>query len=251
VGWVLDLDGVVWLGDDPIPGAADAIARIRATGERVVFVTNNSFSPVAAIETKLASMGIPAEGDVVNSALAGATLVEPGERVLVCGGPGIVEATEVRGAEAVLNTGQPAGVAGVDVVMVGFHRDFDYERLRVAAGAIRAGARFVATNDDATYPTPAGPIPGGGSLVAAVAYATGVTPVVAGKPHVPMVDLVRGMVGDSGTMVGDRPDTDGRFAVALGFRNALVLSGVTRRRDLPVAPLPDVVAPDLASLVPG
>lgn len=251
MAWVLDLDGVVWLGDEAIPGAADAIARIRATGDRVLFVTNNSFAPVATTEAKLASMGIPAEGDVVNSALAGATLVRPGERVLVCGGPGIVEASEARGAEAILNTGQSGGVAGIDVVMVGFHRDFDYERLRVAAGAIRAGARFVATNDDATYPTPAGPIPGGGSLVAAVAYATGATPLVAGKPHEPMVGLVRGLAGGSGTMVGDRPDTDGRFAVALGFRNALVLSGVTRESDLPVDPPPDVVAPDLASLVPG
>lgn len=251
MAWVLDLDGVVWLGDAPIPGAADAVARIRATGDRALFVTNNSFAPVAATEAKLASMGIPAEGDVVTSARAGATQVQPGERVLVCGGPGIAEATRARGAEPVPNTGQPGGVGGIDVVMVGFHRDFDYERLRVAAGAIRAGARFVATNDDATYPTPAGPIPGGGSLVAAVAYATGAVPVVAGKPHGPMVDLVRGLVGGPGTMVGDRPETDGRFAVALGFRNALVLSGVTREADLPVEPPPDVVAPDLASLVPG
>ena len=90
MGWVLDLDGVVWLGDEAIPGAADAIARIRATGDRVVFVTNNSFSPVAAIEAKLASMGIPAEGDVVNSALAGATQVRPGERVLVGFGLGVI-----------------------------------------------------------------------------------------------------------------------------------------------------------------
>ncbi len=136
--------------------------------------------------------------------------------------------------------------------MVGFHRDFDYERLRVAAGAIRAGARFVATNDDATYPTPAGPIPGGGSLVAAVAYATGVSPAVAGKPHEPMADLVRALVGGDGTMVGDRPDTDGRFAVTLGYRNALVLSGVTRPVDLPVDPGPRRRgADDLASLVPA
>jgi HAD superfamily hydrolase (TIGR01450 family) len=249
VAWVLDLDGVVWLSDQPIPGAAGAVARLRARGERVLFVTNNSFAPVAATEAKLAGMGIPAEGDVLTSALAGATLVVPGERVLVCGGPGIAEACAARGAVPVANTGQPGGVDGIDVVMVGFHRDFDYERLRVAADAIRAGARFVATNDDATYPTPDGPIPGGGSLVAAVAYASGVEPVVAGKPHDPLADLVRGLVGGGGTMVGDRPDTDGRFAVTLGYRNALVLSGVTHESDLPVTPAPDVVAPDLASLV--
>jgi HAD superfamily hydrolase (TIGR01450 family) len=249
VAWVLDLDGVVWLADHAIPGAADAVARLRARGERVVFVTNNSFAPVADIEAKLARMGIPAEGDVCTSAQAGATLVEAGERVLVSGGPGIVEACAARGAEPVLNTGVD-GVGEVDAVMVGFHRDFDYERLRVATAAVRRGARLVATNDDATYPTPAGPIPGGGSLVAAVAYASGVTPAVAGKPHDPMARLVRGLVGGGGTVVGDRPDTDGRFAVTLGHRFALVLSGVTHKEDLPVTPAPDVVAASLASLVP-
>ncbi len=101
MAWVLDLDGVVWLADDPIPGAPEAIARLRARGERVLFVTNNSFAPAADTEAKLAGMGIPAEGDVLTSALAGATLVEPGERVLVCGGPGIAEACEARGAEPV------------------------------------------------------------------------------------------------------------------------------------------------------
>jgi glycerol-1-phosphatase len=249
MAWVLDLDGVVWLADHVIPGAPEAIARLRARGERVVFVTNNSFAPVAEVEAKLASMGIPAEGDVLNSALAGATLVQPGERVLVCGGPGIAEACVTRGAKPVWNTG--ADVDGdVDVVMVGFHRDFDYEHLRVAMAAIRRGARFVATNDDATYPTPDGPIPGGVSLVAAVAYASGVDPVVAGKPHEPMANLVRALVGTEGTVVGDRPDTDGRFARTLGYRFALVLSGVTHDADLPVTPQQDVLAPDLASLVP-
>jgi HAD superfamily hydrolase (TIGR01450 family) len=244
VAWVLDLDGVIWLSDEPLPGAAEAVARLRAAGERVLFVTNNSFSPVGEQEAKLERFGIPAHGDVVTSAMAGATLVEPGERVLVCGGPGIVEAVTARGAEAVRD-------GDADAVAVGFHRDFDYERLRVAMRAVRRGARLVATNDDATYPTPDGPIPGGGSIVAAVAYASQTTPIVAGKPHRPMADLVRALVGDEGTVVGDRPDTDGAFAVTLGYRWALVLSGVTRKSDLPVTPAPDVVADSLAALVAG
>jgi 4-nitrophenyl phosphatase len=176
--------------------------------------------------------------------MAAATLVEPGERVLVCGGPGIVEAVTARGAEPV-----PDGDA--DVVAVGFHRDFDYERLRVATRAVRRGARLVATNDDATYPTPDGLIPGGGAIVAAVAYASQTAPTVAGKPHRPMAELVRALVGEAGTVVGDRPDTDGAFAVTLGYRFALVLSGVTGKDDLPVTPSPDVVADSLAALVPG
>jgi len=243
VCWVLDLDGVVWLADEPIAGAADAVARLRAGGERVLFATNNSFTTAAEVEAKLARFGIPAAGDVVGSAQAAARLVEPGERVLVAGGPGIVDAVTARGAV-------PVRDGDAEVVMVGFHRDFDYERLRIAARAVDRGARLVGTNDDATYPTPEGPIPGGGSLLAAVAFATSVTPVVAGKPHGPMADLVRELGGPDGTMVGDRPNTDGDFARRLGYRWALVLTGVTSRDDLPVEPEPDVVADSLAALVP-
>jgi 4-nitrophenyl phosphatase len=240
--WLLDLDGVVWLAEQPIPGAGEAVARLRAAGHGVLFATNNSAVPVGQQEAKLARHGIEARGGVVTSAMAAARLVEPGERVLVCGGPGIVEAVAARGAV-------PVGQGDADVVMVGFDRGFDYERLRLAARAVDRGARLIATNDDATYPTPEGPIPGGGALVAAVAYATATTPIVAGKPHPPMADLVRALGGAEGTVVGDRPATDGAFARELDYRFALVLTGVTRASDLPVEPVPDVVADSLADLV--
>jgi 4-nitrophenyl phosphatase len=144
----------------------------------------------------------------------------------------------------------PVRDGDADVVVVGFHRDFDYDRLRAAAGAVRRGARLLATNDDRTYPTPDGPVPGGGSILAAVAYAADVTPTVAGKPHAPMANLVRQRLGPEGVVVGDRVDTDGLFAGVLGYRFALVLSGVTRPEDLPIEPPPDLVAPSLADLVP-
>lgn len=237
----LDLDGVMWLGEHPIEGAADAVARLRAAGHALVFCTNNSSQPVAAVEEKLARHGVAAAGDVVTSAMAAAALLQSGERVLVCGGAGVVEAIEGRGAT-------PVRDGPADAVLVGFHLDFDYERLRAAAAAVLGGARLLATNDDATYPTPEGPIPGGGAILAAVATATGVTPVVAGKPYAPMADLIRARLGGDGIMVGDRPDTDGRFAVVLGYRFALVLSGVATTAE-GVQPVPDLVAPDLASLV--
>src|SRR5687767_3263027 len=120
VALALDLDGVVWLGEDPIPGAAEAVARVREAGHGVVFCTNNSNQPVAAVEAKLARQGIPAEGDVVTSAMAAAALLEPGERVLVCGGPGVVEAIEGRGAI-------PVRAGPADAVLVGLHVDFDYD----------------------------------------------------------------------------------------------------------------------------
>ncbi len=241
--WVLDLDGVVWLSADPIPGAAEAVARLRAAGERVVFCTNFSGKLLAEQEAQLEDHGIPAHGDVLTSAMAAARLVEPGERVLICGGPGVAEAMAARGAV-------PVRDGDADAVAVGFHREFDYERLRIAARAVDRGARLIATNDDATLPTPDGPIPGGGALVAAVAYATGVEPVIAGKPHQPMADLVLSVGGPEGTVVGDRPSTDGGLAARLGYRFALVLTGVTHEADLPVDPAPDLVAASLADLVP-
>lgn len=240
-----DLDGVVWLARIAIPGAPEAIESLRASGRRVLFVTNNSFSVVAEQEAALGAIGIPAEGDVITSAQAAAFLVEPGETALVCGGPGVVEAIRVRGAT-------PVSDGDADAVVVGFHRDFDYERMRIASDAVRRGARLIATNDDATYPTPDGPIPGGGAIVAAVATAAGVAPLIAGKPHRPMADLARercgpGFSGATAVMVGDRWSTDGLFAAALGCRYALVRSGVTLPGGDPGG-VPDLDVADLAAV---
>lgn len=242
MAWVLDLDGVVWLDDQPLAGAAEAVARLRDAGERVVFVTNNSSVRVDDQEAKLASQGIPAAGDVITSAAVAVGLVEPGERVFLCAGPGVEEAVLARGAV-------PVRGGDADAVIVGFHRDFDYDEMDRASRAVRRGARLIGTNDDATYPTPDGPVPGNGSILAAVATASGVAPVVAGKPYAPMADYVRALVGPTGVAVGDRADTDGRFARALGFEWVLVLTGVTRPADLPVDPTPDRVALDLADAV--
>ena len=245
-----DLDGVVWLAHRPIPGAVEGIARIRAAGVRVLFVTNNSNAEVAGQEAALGAIGVPAVGDVVTSAMAAATLVHPLERVLVVGGPGVVEAVRDRGAHPVANDTDPDGP--VDVVVVGFHRDFDYERLRRAAAAVSAGARLIGTNDDPTYPTPDGNIPGGGSLLAAVATAAGVVPVIAGKPYAPMATTVLEHLGrpDPATlvMVGDRDSTDGRFARMLGCRFAMVRSGVTAP-GVGLTPAPDIDRPHVGAVV--
>ena len=248
-----DLDGVVWRGDEAIAPAAGGIAALRAAGLRVAFVSNNSSSPVGDVVAKLERMGIPAApDDVVTSALAAAWLLahtlSPGARVLVCGGPGVREALA------------PVGLAAVDdgpadAVVVGFHREFDYDALDRASRAVRGGARFVATNLDATYPVPGGLIPGAGSLVAAVATASGATPEVAGKPEAPTVGLIRERYGDTGVVVGDRPTTDGALADALGWPFALVLSGVTAAVAPPGGeaipePAPPFVAADLGALAP-
>jgi 4-nitrophenyl phosphatase len=248
-----DLDGVVWRGDEAIAPAAGGIAALRAAGLRVAFVSNNSSSPVGDVVAKLERMGIPAApDDVVTSALAAAWLLahtlSPGARVLVCGGPGVREALAAVGLAAVDDG--PA-----DAVVVGFHREFDYDALDRASRAVRGGARFVATNLDATYPVPGGLIPGAGSLVAAVATASGATPEVAGKPEAPTVGLIRERYGDTGVVVGDRPTTDGALADALGWPFALVLSGVTAAVAPPGGeaipePAPPFVAADLGALAP-
>lgn len=225
-----DLDGVVWLAHEAIPGAPDAVDRLRASGRRVLFVTNNSVATLAEQEAALAHIGIPADGDVVTSAQAAASLVRPNERVLVCGGPGVVEAVSAAGAEVVRSDETPAGPA--DAVVVGLDRAFDFATLSTTSRTIRDGARFVATNDDPTFPTPFGATPGAGSIVAAVATAAGHAPVVAGKPHRPMADLVAATCGPTFAavntlMVGDRWSTDGAFAETVGCPFALVRSGVT------------------------
>ena len=244
--WILDLDGVVWLADDVIPGVPEAVARLRKAGNTILFLTNNSSRTVSYLVKKFEGMGIPVEADeIVTSAQAAASMLEPGTVALVCAGDGVREALDARGVTMV-------DVGEADAVVVGFHKEFDYQRLNAAYQAIRGGARLIGTNDDTTYPTPDGPIPGGGALLAAVAAAAGVEPEVAGKPYQPMAEAVRARIGgaaDEGMVVGDRPDTDGLIARRLGLPFALVFTGVTSEEDLPVEPAPARTAPDLATLV--
>lgn len=244
--WILDLDGVVWLGDDVIPGVPEAVVRLREAGHGVLFLTNNSSRRIDYLVDSFEGMGIPVDAEeIVTSAQAAASMLEPGSTALVCASDGVREALVARGVEAV-DTG-PA-----DAVVVGFHTEFDYSRLNAAYQAIRGGARLIGTNADTTYPTPDGPIPGGGALLASVAAAAGVEPEVAGKPYQPMADAVRQRIGDAadrGVLVGDRPDTDGLMAGRLGLPFALVFTGVTRPDDTPFDPEPAMTAPDLPTLV--
>lgn len=246
MAWILDLDGVVWLSETVIPGVPEAVARLRDAGETVLFLTNNSSRRVDDIVEKFEGMGMDVDPEeIVTSAQAAAAMLEPGSIALVCAGEGVREALAARGVKAV-----DEGPA--DAVVVGFHKEFDYDRLNAAYQAIRGGARLIGTNDDVTYPTPDGPIPGGGALLAAVAAAAGVDADVAGKPYQPMADAVRARIGaeaDNGILVGDRPDTDGLMAQRLGFRFALVFTGVTGPDDMPVEPEPDIVGDDLAAVV--
>ncbi len=243
--WVIDLDGVVWLTGRPIPGVDEAVARLRGAGVRVLFATNNSAPTRAELHRHLAHCGITAEdGDLLSSADVAAGMLATGCRAVVLGADGLLEALAARGVLVV-----PEGPA--DAVVVGLTRTFTYDDVARAAAAVRGGARFIGTNEDPTFPTPDGLIPGAGAILAAVSTAAEATPEVAGKPHRPAAEAIAARVphGQLRAMVGDRPSTDGALAAQLRIPFALVLSGVTREGHVPADAQRAAVAPDLATLV--
>jgi len=241
--WVIDLDGVVWLAEEPIPGSADAVARLRRAGYGVVFATNNASPTVAELQGRLAKAGIEAGPDeLVTSAQAAASMLEPGSTAVVCADGGVLEALSARGVRIVAEG--PA-----DAVVVGWTRGFDFDLLATAATAVRLGARFIGTNEDPTHPTPRRLLPGSGAILAAVATAAQATPEVAGKPHEPLVALLRERAPDAVLVVGDRPSTDGALARRLGLPFALVRTGVTSDGREPMVVEPDEEADDLGALV--
>lgn len=247
-----DLDGVVWLAHRPIPGAVEALRCMRDAGIEVVFVTNNSFSTRAEQVAALAAIGVDADDRIVTSAMSAARHVGMDGRVLVCGGRGLAEEVAATGAEVVVAHERPGVDGSFDSVVVGMHREFSYQVLVDALNAIRGGARLVGSNADSTYPTPSGLLPGGGSILAAIAHASGARPTVTGKPHRPMAEMALAKCANKEPrrmlMVGDRPDTDGAFAATLGCGFALVTCGVTSPTDLIDVRDGDVVLPDLAAV---
>ncbi len=221
---ICDLDGVVYRGSEALPGAADALERLVASGFRVVFVTNNSSRTETQVADKLKKVvGYrPGIDDIVTSARAALALVPEGASCLVVGGEGILEAIESAGLSVTEDPDE------ADCVIVGLDREFDYQRMDVASRAIRSGAVFVATNVDPTFPAEDSIMPGAGAIVAALEAASGVKPLVAGKPEKPIRDLIRSRgVGDA-WVIGDRIDTDIAMARAEdGWASVLVLTGVT------------------------
>jgi HAD superfamily hydrolase (TIGR01450 family) len=215
---------------------------------RVVFATNNSAPTKAELHRRLRACGITApDDDLLTSADVAAGMLAPGSTALVVGEDGVVESLAGRGVTVVHE-------GAADTVVVGLDQHLTYGDIARAADAIRAGARLVGTNDDATLPTPSGPVPGAGSIVAAVSVASGARPEIAGKPHSPTADAIRARVeaGEIRAVVGDRPSTDGALAAQLGVPFALVLSGVTRRGDvgdLPDGGRPAAIESDLLALV--
>jgi glycerol 3-phosphatase-2 len=249
---MLDLDGVVYIGPEAVPGAAEALATARDAGMAVAFVTNNASRPPSVVAEHLRRLGLRAGADdVVTSAQAAARLLSeeltPGSAVFVIGGRGLFDALSERGLR---------GVQRIDeeprAVVSGFHPDLRWATVIDGAILVRQGLPWVATNTDLTVPTPHGQGPGNGVLVRAVADFAEVAPRVAGKPEPPLLEETRRrMGGERCLVVGDRLDTDIEGARRTGFDSLLVMTGVTTLEQL-VAAAPDrrptYVAAGLAGL---
>lgn len=250
---MLDLDGVVYRGPDAVPGAADALAVAQERGLRLAYITNNASRTAQQVADKLVAMGLAGvqAQDVVTSAQAVAHLMADalpgGSAVLLIGGEGLRAPLEERGLRCVVSLDDDP-VA----VVQGFHPDIGWAELAEAAYAVQSGLPWYASNTDMTVPTARGIAPGNGSLVQAVRNATGVEPIVAGKPERALFDeTVARVGGERPLMVGDRLDTDIDGAVGAGIASLAVLTGVSTLQDIADAGpghRPSYVSADLAGL---
>ena len=230
---ILDLDGVVYRGDRPVEGATELVSRLHEAGLLVRYATNNSMSTRAEYAQRLRAMGIAADADEIvtstSATIARLRRHEPEVRtILAVGAQGMVD--ELRSAGYDVASAADHAPPNVDALLVGLDQLFDDARLATAARAVRGGARFIATNADARYPTPTGFLPGAGAIVAAIRDATGVEPLIIGKPEPAMFQAILEAAGvgpDEALVIGDNPDSDIRAAHGAGIESVLVLTGVT------------------------
>jgi len=245
----IDLDGVVYRGDQAIPAAINVLPKLRRNG--LLFLTNNSARTPDQVAEKLGGMGVQAEPkEILTSALATAALLRregaAGRTAFVIGERGVREALQAVGIQ--LLDGEPHRA---DLVVIGWDRGVDYAKLRTASLLVERGARLIATNADASYPAPEGLWPGAGALLAAVTTTTGAHPTVVGKPSSPLFQAAAEATGAIAPLVvGDRLDTDVGGAAAMGWDSLLVWTGATRPADLLAArTLPTYVGEDLSVLL--
>jgi 4-nitrophenyl phosphatase len=267
---LVDLDGVVYRGAEPVPGVAAVLAARAAAGDDVVYVTNNSMWYRADYVARLESMGAPVTPDLIVSsgratALYLRDLEPPVKRALVVGGSGLVHEIRDVGIDVVYSgdaadrwkangRDAAAAVGPVDAVVVGLDTELTYGRLACAAEAVRAGARFIATNCDPAYPMEKGLMPGAGAVVAAVVTASGREPIFIGKPGPLLLQVAAHAVGGDvalAVMIGDSLVTDVAAAHAVGARSVLMLTGIATRDQaeaLAAGDRPTEIAADAAEL---
>lgn len=251
-GLLVDLDGVVWVGREMVPGAAETLAALLEAGVEIVFVTNNPGKPASSYVERLRGAGIDvAENRVLTAGMVTARLAAEtvGEgSAFVIGAPAFKETAAEVGLEVLaVEAGREA-----DAVLVSSHREFDYEELLTATLALQNGAVLFATSRDPTLPMPAGAWPGTGAILAAVETASGATATIGGKPERHLFELARGLIpgAERVAMVGDRIASDIEGGRRAGLETILVLSGATSRREAEAAePPPDHIIDDVSGLL--
>jgi phosphoglycolate/pyridoxal phosphate phosphatase family enzyme len=252
-GWLLDLDGTVYLGGALIPGSAETVAALRAAGRRVAFLTNKPLETRTDYARKLSRLGVPAApDDVVNSSLVLARHL----RTLDAGAPVFVIGERPLVAELAAHGFEIRPDHRVRWVVIAFDRTFDYGKLNTALQAVRGGARLIATNPDRTCPTEHGEVPDCAGMMAAVEAVTGrPVEIIVGKPSPIILEVALAALGVTPrdcVIVGDRLETDIAMGKRLGLATVLVLTGVTRADDPRLAETaPDLVLPSIRELIAG
>lgn len=250
-GWLFDLDGTVYRGERLVPGADTTLARLRAAGRRVAFLSNKPLCTRADYAEKLTRLGVPtATDDVINSSLVLARHLrglDAGAPVFVIGEPPLIDELRAHGFEVRAD-------ARVRWVVIAFDRTFDYAKLDTALQAVRGGARLIATNPDRTCPTEEGEIPDCAGMIAAVEAVTGQrVEVVVGKPSPIILEVALERLGvppAECVVVGDRIETDILMGKRGGLATVLVLTGITRAGDPRIAEIgPDLVLGSVRELV--
>ncbi len=253
--FIFDLDGVLYIQNEPVESGIAFANLVLDAGKRRLFLTNNSKFSRRDYAHKLARLGVAGieEEEVLTSSYVAAEFLKlnrdiAGKSAFAVGGHGLREELAAAGLE--LLEGDEGRHA--DYVLVGWDTELTFDKLKNAVLAIGAGAEFIATNDDATFPAPDGLWPGAGAIVAAVERATGQHPVIVGKPHRCMMDVALEKLGGKPErilMIGDRLETDILGGRRAGMRTVLVLTGVSKREDLAKSELqPDYIVESLEEL---
>jgi HAD superfamily hydrolase (TIGR01450 family) len=252
-GLLVDLDGVVWVGRDLVPGAVQAVNELLADGKEIVFVTNNSVHQPDSYAARLRDAGIATpDNRVITGGAATARLaaerVGPGARAFVIGAPGFKETVAAAGLE--LLDGDAAQSA--DAVVVSGHREFDYAELLTATRALQAGAALFGTSRDPTLPMPGGAWPGTGATLAAIETASGKRAETGGKPEPHLFEQAQALIPEAArvAMVGDRISSDIEGGRRAGLGTVLVLTGESTRAEAEAMKTPpDHVIESLLELV--
>jgi phosphoglycolate/pyridoxal phosphate phosphatase family enzyme len=262
-GFVFDLDGTVYLGEEALPGAINCLKELRRRRKRVVFVSNKPLEPARAYAEKLSRLGLPtSETEVITSAFVLGSYLshnEPGLHLYVIGETNLIDELRSHGLTVVeefkdQDSKEVIDPAGVDAVVVGFDRTLDYRKLNTAYQALRHGARFFSTNPDKVCPMPGGAIPDAGATIAALEAITNCkVELIAGKPSTMMMKVAMDrmeLAPEQCMMVGDRLETDITMGQKAGMATAVVLTGVSKRTDIQkLTPPPDLVLEDLGELL--